>query len=170
MEEQYKQQDEAISPLLTEEGSGKETVEGTQKPILQPIPINLNLNATTKPKNSPLAVHILPSPASQSQPKTPTPKAHASPSLLVQNIRKLVTTIRAFTTTSKTLAAAHTAWHNGWFRCWFRHGAPGPGISTSFTSSNSLQRVEKLVWGELSLPHFLFLFILFYFDFFNFSF
>ena len=29
MEEQYKQQDEAISPLLTEEGSGQETVEGT---------------------------------------------------------------------------------------------------------------------------------------------
>ena len=29
MEEKCKQQDEAISPLLTEEGSGKETVEGT---------------------------------------------------------------------------------------------------------------------------------------------
>ena len=28
VEEQYKQQDEAIPPLLTEEGSGKETVEG----------------------------------------------------------------------------------------------------------------------------------------------
>ena len=30
VEEEYKQQDEAISQLLTEEGSGKETVEGTQ--------------------------------------------------------------------------------------------------------------------------------------------
>ena len=50
VEEQYKQQDEAISLLLTEEASGKETVEGTQKPILQPIPINLNPNATAKPK------------------------------------------------------------------------------------------------------------------------
>ena len=34
VEEQYKMQDEAISPLLTKESSGKETVEGTQKPIL----------------------------------------------------------------------------------------------------------------------------------------
>ena len=37
VEEEYKQQDEVISPLLTEEGSGKETVEGTQEPILQSI-------------------------------------------------------------------------------------------------------------------------------------
>ena len=29
VEEQYKQQDEAISPLLTEEGSGQETMKGT---------------------------------------------------------------------------------------------------------------------------------------------
>ena len=56
VEEQYKQQDEAFSPLLTEEGSGKKTEEGTQKPILQPIPINLDPNATSKPKNSPLPV------------------------------------------------------------------------------------------------------------------
>ena len=52
VEEQCKQQDEAISPLLIEEGSGKEIVEGTQKPILQPIPINLDPNATAKHKNS----------------------------------------------------------------------------------------------------------------------
>ena len=68
VEEQYKQQDESISPLLTEESNGKETVEGTQKPILQSILINLDPNATSEPKNSPLLVHILPSPASQSQP------------------------------------------------------------------------------------------------------
>ena len=54
VEEQYKQQDETISPLLTDESNGKETVEGTQKPILQPILINLDPNATSKPKNSPL--------------------------------------------------------------------------------------------------------------------
>ena len=126
MEEQCKQQNEAISPLLNEEGSGKEVGEEPQKLILQPIPLNLDPSATAQPKNSPLPVHILPSPATQSTPKTPTPKAHASPLVLVQNIKKLVATIRAFATTSKTLGAAHTAWHSGWFRCWFRHGAPGP--------------------------------------------
>ena len=54
MEEQYKQQDEAISPLLTEEGSGQETVEGTQEPVIQPIPINLYPSAIAQPKISPL--------------------------------------------------------------------------------------------------------------------
>ena len=126
MEEQYKQQDEAISLLLTEEGSGKEIVEGTQKPILQPIPINLDPNATAKQKNGPLPVHILPSPASQSQPKTPAAEAKAIPPLLpTQTFRKLVVTAKIFATTSKKLAVAHTAWHSGWFGCWFRHGAPG---------------------------------------------
>ena len=127
VEEQYKQQDEAISPLLTEEGSGKETVEETQKPILEPIPINLDPNATAKPKNSPLPVHILPSPASQSQPKTPVAEAKVIPPLLpTQYFRKLVATPKIFATTSKKLAAAHTTWHSGWFACWFRHEAPGP--------------------------------------------
>ena len=45
VEEEYKQQDEAISPLLTAEGSGNETVAGTQEPILQPISINLDPSA-----------------------------------------------------------------------------------------------------------------------------
>ena len=124
VEEEYIQQDEAISPLLTEERSGKETVEGTQEPNFQPIPINLDPSAIAQPKNSPLpaassphSVYILP--AAQSTPKTPTPKAHVSPSLLVQKIRKLVANIRAFATTSKTLAATHIAWHIEWFGCWF---------------------------------------------------
>ena len=126
VEEEYKQQDEAISPLLTEEGSGKETVEGTQEPILQPIPINLDPNATAKPKNSPLPMHILPSPESQSQPITLAAEAKAIPPLLpTQYFRKLVATAQNFATTSKKLAAAHTAWHSGWFGCWFRHEAPG---------------------------------------------
>ena len=50
-------------------------------------------------------------------------------------------------------------------------------ISTSSTSSNSLQRPKKLVWGEHSLlPLFVFIFvvlsyfILFYFDLVNFYF
>ena len=74
------------------------------------------------------SVHILPSLASQSQPKTPAAKTKAIPPLLpiLQNFRKLVATAQIFATTSKKLAAAHTAWHSGWFRCWFRHGAPGP--------------------------------------------
>ena len=112
VEEQYKQQDEAIPPLLTEEGSGKETVEGTQEPILQPITINLDPSAIAQPKNSPLLVHILPSPASQSQPKTPAAKTKVIPPLLpTQYFRKFVATA------SKKLVAAHTAWHSGWFEC-----------------------------------------------------
>ena len=50
-------------------------------------------------------------------------------------------------------------------------------ISISSTSSNSLQRPKKFVWGEYSLSHFFVLisvvlsyFILFYFDLVNFSF
>ena len=124
VEEKCKQQNEAISPLLTEEGSGKEAGEETQKLILQPIPINLEPSATVQPKNSPLPVHILPTPAPHATSETLTAKAKASPSLLVQNLKKLVASAQAFATTSKTLAAAHTAWHSGWFGCWFRHGAP----------------------------------------------
>ena len=134
VEEQYKQQDEAIPPLLTEKGSGKETVEGTQEPILQPIPINLDPSVIAQPKNIPLPaasspdpVYTLPAaqptPAAQSTPKTPTTKA-IPPLLSKQNFRKLVATANIFATTSKKLAAAHTAWHSGWFECWFRFGAP----------------------------------------------
>ena len=127
VDEQYKQQDEAISLLLTEEGNGKETVEGTKNPIVQPISINLDPHATAKPKNSPLLMHILPSPASQSQPKTPVTEAKAILHLLpTQYFRKLVATAQIFATTSKKLAATHTAWHSGWFGCWFGFGAPEP--------------------------------------------
>ena len=120
---------EAPEELLTGEagrGRGKEAAEEPQEPILQPIPMNLNPSATAQPQNSPLPVYILPTPAANSKPAAPAPKAHASPSLLVQNIRKLVATIRAFATTSKTQAAAHIAWHNRWFACWFGFGAPEP--------------------------------------------
>ena len=117
---------EALEELPAGGGRGKEVGEEPQKLILQPIPINLDPNATAQPKNSPLLVYILPSPTAQSTPKTLAIKAKANPSLLVQNLKKLVASVQAFATTSKTLAAAHTAWHNGWFRCWFRNGAPGP--------------------------------------------
>ena len=126
MEKQCKQQNEAISPLLTEEGSGKEVGEEPQNLILQPIPINLDPSATVQPKNSPLSVHILHTPAPHATPETPTTKAIPSPLPMLQNFRKLVASVQTFATTSKTLAGAHTAWHSGWFGCWFKHGAPGP--------------------------------------------
>ena len=99
--------EEEILPLLIEE-----TVEEHQDHNLPLPPID--------------SVYILPTPAAHSNPETPTTKATPSALPVLQNIRKLVATVRAFATTSKTLAAAHIAWHSGWFGCWFRHGAPGP--------------------------------------------
>ena len=167
MEEQYKQQDEAISPLLTEEGSGQKTVEGTQKPLIKPIPINLYPSAITQPKNRPLPatssldpMYTLPiaqpTPAAQFTPEAPTTKATSSLPML-QNFKKLVATVQNFSTTSKKMAAAHTAWHSGWFGYRFEFGAPEPAF-LSFVGSNSLQRPKEVVWGvgEHSLPHFLF--------------
>ena len=51
---------EEILPFMTKEGSGHETVEGIQEPIIQPIPINLYPGAFAQPQNSPLPVYILP--------------------------------------------------------------------------------------------------------------
>ena len=150
---------EATFPL-TEKSSGHETVEETQEPIIQPIPIELNTTSTVQATKCPLPVapstdqvYILPSPAPQSQPKTPTvnaqaaynplpvyilhaanskPTAHAhnhksNPSLhALQNIRRLVASVHAFATTSKTMATAYIAWHSGWFGCGFELGTPGP--------------------------------------------
>ena len=82
VEEQCKQQKEETSPMLTKEGNVKEEMEEPQK-------------STAQATNSPL-------------PEAPTIKA--TPSLLVlQNIRKLVATIRASATTSKTQAVAYIA-------------------------------------------------------------
>ena len=117
---------EATSPLLTEDSSGKEEGEEPQEPIIQPNPIDLDPNVTTQPQNCPLPVYILPTPAENPKPTAPAPKTHVSPSLLVQNISKLMATGRAFSTTLKTRATAYTAWHSGWFRCWFGFGAPEP--------------------------------------------
>ena len=99
VEKQCKRQKEETSPMLTEEGSGKEEIEEPQK-------------STTQAINSPL-------------PEAPTIKA--TPSLpVLQNIIKLVATVRASVTTSKTQAAAYIAWHSGWFGRWFGFGAPEP--------------------------------------------
>ena len=117
---------EAPEELRVEEargGRGKEAGEEPQKPIPQPIPIDLDPNVTAPPKSNPLLDYILP--IAQPTPEAPTIKA--TPSLpMLQNIRKLVATIRAFATTSKTMAATHIAWHSGWFGCWFGFGAPEP--------------------------------------------
>ena len=97
VEEQCKHQKEETSPMLTKEGSGKEEIEKPQKSIAQ---------AT----NSQLPVYILP--AVQFTPEAPTIKA--TPSLpALQNLKKVVATVRTFATTSKTMAATHIAWHSG---------------------------------------------------------
>ena len=91
-------------------GRGKEVGEEPQKLILQPIPIILNPSATAQPKNSPLTMHIPPSLASQFTLEAPAPEAEAIPSALpVKYFKKLVAFVQTFATTSKTLAAAHTA-------------------------------------------------------------
>ena len=131
---------EAPEELLAREaggGRGKGAGEEHQRLTLHPIPINLDPSAIAQPKDSPLPAASSPDPvytlpaaqftsAAQFTHEAPAPKAHASPSLLVQNIRKLMATIRAFATTSKSLAAADVAWHSGWFGCWFGFGAPEP--------------------------------------------
>ena len=77
------------------------------------------------PAAPPDSVFILPMPAAQPKPQASTTKA--TPSLLVlQNIRRLVASVHAFATTSKTMATAYIAWHSGWFGCGFGFGAPGP--------------------------------------------
>ena len=87
---------EETSPMLIEEGSGKDAMEELQNH-------NLHLPSTNQ-------VYILPTPVAQSIPEAPAAKAKASPSaLLVQNFRKLVVTVQNFATTFKTLVAAHTA-------------------------------------------------------------
>ena len=99
--------------MLNDESSGKDVVE-------EPQEHNLHL-----PSIDPVyTVYIMP--AGHSKPEAPAPKAHASPSLLVQNIRKLVATVRASAITSKTQVAAYIAWHSGWFGCWFEFRAPEP--------------------------------------------
>ena len=98
---------------------------------IQPPPAANSKPAAPKAKSNPLlaappdSVFILPMPAAQPKPQASTTKA--TPSLLVlQNIRRLVASVQAFATISKTRAAAYIAWHSGWFGCWFGFGAPEP--------------------------------------------
>ena len=100
----------------------------------EPIPLLLTEEAVEEHKenNLPLpptdSVNILPSPASQSQPKTPeAPNTKVTQLLLIiKNFKRLVAIVQIFATTSKKMAAAHTAWHSGWFGCRFGFGASEP--------------------------------------------
>ena len=78
---------------MNEESSGQETMEGIQEPIIQLIPINMYPGVFSLPQNRPLPVYILPTPAAKSKPAALAPKAHASPSLPVQNFKRLVATV-----------------------------------------------------------------------------
>ena len=124
--------EEEITALLTEKSSGH---EGTQEPIIQPnpqaIPIDLDHNATAQPKNNPLLVppsadlaYIQPPPAANSKPAAPAPKGKSKPPpvAMQQNFRRLLASVHALATTSKTMATAYIAWHSGWFG----FGTPGP--------------------------------------------
>ena len=98
---------EAISPLLTEEGSGKEVVEEPQNPILKPLPLG---SLPVAPSPDPM--HTLLKPVAHETHGTPTAKVIPS-SLPVHYFRKLVAYVQNFATTSKKLAAAHVGWHSG---------------------------------------------------------
>ena len=118
-------QEEHISALISEEGSGKELVENPQKHVLQPIPTNPTANAKTT--YSPLPVYILLTPVENPKPAAPAPKGKSNPSLhVMQNIKELVAIAQAFATTSKKMATAYIAWHSGWFGCRFGFGASEP--------------------------------------------
>ena len=112
--------------LMTEEINGKEAVEEPKKHVLKPFPTELNPTANAQATNNPLPVNILPTPAPHATPETPPAKAIPFTLPALQNLRKLVATVQAFATTSKTLAATHIEWHSGWFGCWFGFGASEP--------------------------------------------
>ena len=109
---------EETSLMLIEEGSGKEEIEKPQKFTAQAT------NSPLPEAPSPNQVYML-LPA-QPTPEAPTGKATPFAMPTLQNFKTLVATVRAFSTTSKTLAVADVAYHNGWFRCWFGFGAPEP--------------------------------------------
>ena len=120
VEELCKHRKEETSPLLTEEGSGKEEIEKPQKSTGQAT--NRPLPEVLSPDPGP--VYILPT--AQPTPEAPTGKATPFALPALYNFRKLVATAQIFATTSKKMTVAHTAWHSGWFGCWFRFRAPKP--------------------------------------------
>ena len=124
---------DAIPLLLTEEAveEHKENnlpLPPTDSVYILPLPAPQSQpktpTANAQATYNPLPVYILP--VANSKPTSPAPKAHASPSLLVQNFMKLMAIAQTFATTSKTQAVAYIAWHCGWFGCRFGFGAPEP--------------------------------------------
>ena len=123
--------EEEITAPLTEESIKTKAVEVPKKNIIQPNPIDLDTTATAQDTYYPLPVapsddqvYILPTPATKPKPAAPAPKGKSNPPLVAiqQNFRRLVTSVHAFATTSKTMATAYIAWHSGWFG----FGTPGP--------------------------------------------
>ena len=109
---------EALEELPVEEAwgdRGKGAGEEHQRLTLHPILINIDPSVIAQPKDSPLPaassqnpVYILP--ATQLTPEAPAPKAESIPSALpVKYFKKLVAFVQTFATTSKKMAAAHTA-------------------------------------------------------------
>ena len=99
------------------------------EPQSQPKTPTANAQATYYPL--PVApsddqVYILPTSAEKSKPAAHAPKGKSNPLHAMQNIRRLVASVHAFATTSKTMATAYIAWHSGWFGCGFGFGTPGP--------------------------------------------
>ena len=128
-------QEEHINALIIEEGSGIESRKEPQKLTLQLISLKLNPTATAQATKNPLQVppsadlvYIQPPPAAKSKPAAPAPKGKSNPPLVAMqnNFRRLVASVHAFATTSKTMATAYIAWHSGWFGCGFGFGTPGP--------------------------------------------
>ena len=128
-------QEEHINALITEEGSGIESRKEPQKLTLQLISLKLNPTATAQATKNPLQVppsadlvYIQPPPAAKSKPAAPAPKGKSNPPLVAMqhNFRRLVASVHAFATTSKTMDTAYIAWHSGWFGCGFGFGTPGP--------------------------------------------
>ena len=136
------EKEDAIPLLLTEEAV-KENKENifplpptdsvyimpSPAPQSQPKTPTTNAQATYYPL--PVApsddqVYILPTPAEKSKPAAHALKGKSNPLHAMQNIRRLVASVHAFATTSKTMATAYIAWHSGWFGCGFGFGTPGP--------------------------------------------
>ena len=112
-------------PLLVAPSDDQVYILPTPAEKSNPAAPALKAKSNPLPAAPPDSVFILPMPAAQPKPQASTTKA--TPSLLVlQNIRRLVASVHAFATTSKTMATAYIAWHSGWFGCGFGFGTPGP--------------------------------------------
>ena len=92
-------------------------------------------------------VYILPTPAKRSKPAAHAPKGKSNPLHAMQNIRRLVASVHAFATTSKTMATAYIAWHSGWFGCGFGFGTPGPSACNINKIPLRLPQLNQRHWN-----------------------